>query len=142
MSKTTALTFAAAAVLLAASFAINIYGHHSIAAQRAAEREQEFTMYCYDCDTGLESWERTAVLTGILAIAVSFAGVLLWDRETQPEAKRSSILGLNEQMAGRIVRRVAPQSIVAGAAARIDESNARLREEESLTPLERVIRGY
>lgn len=138
MSKTTARTFAAAAFLLAAAFAISIYGSHSIAAQRAAERERGFAMYCYDCDLELDSWERASVLTGILAIAVSFAGVLLWDRETQPEAKRSSILGLNEQTARRIVRRVTPQNLVAGT----DESNAHLREDEFLTPLERVIRGY
>jgi hypothetical protein len=142
MSKTTACTFAAAVILLAASFAINDYGDYIIAAQRAAERGlSEFPVYYDDCNRGLNAWERASGLTGLLAISVSVAGALLWNRETQPETKRSSILGLNELTAGQIVRRVAQQNIVSIAATRIDESNAHLHEEEYLTPLERVIRG-
>lgn len=145
MSKTTARTFIAGAVLLAMCVMIYMYGHRSVENQLIAAREAlpQFSMddyYPYYME--LKTWEQAAAVIGLLGVSLSVAGAIKWDREMPPELKQSSIFGLNEQGARRIVRRAAPQNVVSIAAARIDESKKRLREEESLTPLERVIRGY
>ena len=145
MSKTTARTFLAAAVLLAVTAMIYIYGYRVIENQMAAAREAEpqlamsdnYHMYFRE----LDKWERAAILTGLLAVAVSITGAILWEREMPSVAQQSSILGLNQQAAGRNVRRAAPQNVVAFMAPGPAESHTRLCEEDSLTPLERVIRG-
>jgi hypothetical protein len=115
----------------------NIYGRRSMAAY------EQSTFIIYDAyDMNLETWQQVTGLTGLLAISVSVAGALLWERETRPQAKRASILGLNETAAGRMVRAAAPQRKAVAAKAHVDRTVASLPEEESLTPLERVIRGY
>jgi len=83
------------------------------------------------------------LLTGLLATSISIAGALLWDRETQPQENRASILGLDERAATRqMVREAAPQQKAFAANVHVGETGATAHEEESLTPLERVIRGY
>lgn len=145
MSKTTARTFILAAVLLAMCVMTYMYGHRSVENQliAAGEALPPFSMddyYPYYME--LKTWEQAAAVIGLLGVSLSVAGAIRWDREMSPELNQSSILGLNEQATKRIVRSAAPQNVVSIAAARLDESNARWREEESLTPLERVIRGY
>ncbi len=139
MSKTTALTFTAAVCLFAACVAISLYGHR-LAVNRISEAGEQFIMY--DGDVGFDSWERAAVLTGLLGVSVTMAGALLWDRETQPRAQRVSVLGLEESAGRRIFRMAVPRKRMTAAEIGVDESYARLHEEENLTPLERVIRGY
>ncbi len=139
MSKTTALTFTAAVVLFAACVAISLYGPR-LAVNRIYGAEKQFVIY--DADMGLDSWERVAMLTGLLGVSVTIAGALLWERETQPRAQRVSVLGLEERAGRRILRTAVPRKSLAAAEIHVDESPARLHEEESLTPLERVIRGY
>lgn len=138
MSKTTALTFTAAIVLFAACVTASVYGHR-IAAERMSTLDGYYTIY--DADLGLDSWEQASVFTGLLGVALTFAGALLWDRETQSPAQRVSVLGLDGRAGRRIFRTAAPLKIVA-ATIQVDENCAQLYEEESLTPLERVIRSY
>jgi hypothetical protein len=140
MSKTTARTFIAAAVLLVACVATTLYRHHLAESRRYAGEEQ-FIMYDR-FDTQLDSWERLSGLTGLLAFSVTVAGALLWDRDIYPRAQRGSILGLEGSTARRIVSVDAPLKNPAIAEAHTNESNAQSHEDEYLTPLERVIRGY
>jgi cbb3-type cytochrome oxidase subunit 3 len=137
MSKTTALTFTAAFLLLAACVMTSVY-----APRNSARYEQEAFIIYDGYDSSLETWERATQLTGLLAISLSIAGALLWNRETQPQAKQATILGLNEMSPGRMLRATAPQQTIVAAKPHIDGMIAPAQEEESLTPLERVIRGY
>lgn len=142
MSKTTALTFNAAFLLLAASVMAYVYSLNLIESQMSvADRESPFIIYD-GYHASLETWERVTQLSGLLAISLTIAGALLWDRETQPQAKQASILGLNEMSPGRMLRAAAPQQTIVAAKPHIDGTIAPAQEEESLTPLERVIRGY
>lgn len=141
MSKTTARTFIAAAVLLAACVAITLHRHHLIE-NRISAGEELFIMYDGGFDMQLDSWERLAGLTGLLAFSVTIAGALLWNRDLYQQVQRVSFLGLDERARRRIVRVAAPFRSPAIAAAHTNESNAQSPEEENLTPLERVIRGY
>jgi hypothetical protein len=142
MNKTIGLTFVAAALLLVASFTTQIYGYHSVTAQRAARRGLPQYSYCDHCETGFESWERAATLIGLLAVSVTMAGAILWDREGQPQASRRSILGLDEITADRICRAVASSKSVVAEEIYVDGSSSRPLAQENLSPLERVIRGY
>jgi hypothetical protein len=143
MKKTIGLTFAAAAVLLATSIAIDFYGQHVVASQRAAMRDlQELAIYCDHCETGLESWDRASALVGFLAFSVSIAGWMLWHKEAQPQAGRSSILGLDDVAPRRIFSVAAPPKSVVSDEVYGGASSAVPLEDESLTPLERVIRSY
>lgn len=139
MNKTIKLTFAAAALLMAMAMATHIFGYHSDAAQRAAERMRR---YCDHCETGLESWERASGLLGLLAVSVSIAGGILWDREMQPQALRRSVLGLDEIASRRAFRAAAPSKSVVAERVYVQGNRTHPMEEENLSPLERVIRGY
>jgi hypothetical protein len=144
MSKTTALTFVAAIVLFAACIVIGDYGARSVAQQRyAAEGATPFMMFD-EFDTELESWERASGLMGLMALSVLVAGTILWVRDEEPpHSKRVSILRLDERPPRQILTAPAPYNSAAGARARFDEGGAQPQHEmESLTPLERVIRGY
>lgn len=137
MSKTTARTFIAAFLLLAVAVLAGVYGSSHIMTDKPS------TFIIYDgYNESLVTWESLTQVTGLLAIAVSVAGALLWDRETRPQAKQSSILGLDETAAGRMLRATVPRQTLAAAKAQTGEMSAAVDEEESLTPLERVIRGY
>jgi hypothetical protein len=145
MTKTTARTFATAVVLLAASVTIELYGHYSVARQRiAAGYSSGYTLYdVYDrYQMELETWNQAAGLTGLLAIAVSLVGAMLWDREDPPKPAQGSILMLDGIAGRRAVRARAPLETGLAAELRVDESCRRTHDDESLTPLERVIRGY
>ena len=138
MSKATALTFAAAAVLLTACFAISEYGYRIVASQMAAEGLPEFTMsHGYEAER--ESWGRLASFMGLLAVSVSIAGTMLWDRETRPESEHASILGLETRAAGRIVRASSARKSAVNAEIQRYRINQRSVDAESRTPLERVI---
>ena len=141
MSKTTALTFTAAFLLLAVCVMASVCSLSPESQMSAADREAQFIIYD-GYNASLETWERLTQLTGLLAISVSIAGAMLWDGETQPQAKRASILGLDETAARRMVRAATPQGAAVAAKAHVDGIGASSREEENLTPLERVIRGY
>lgn len=138
MNKTIALTFTAAAVLLAASFAVNIYGDYVVESQR--RDVPELRIYCDRCDTGLESWERAAGLIGLLSFSLTAAGAMLWHSEEQSMARQISVLGLEEKAARRIVRTPGTWNSVVALEIHVDGSRVPFREEEHLTPLERVIR--
>jgi hypothetical protein len=141
MSKTTGLTFIAAVILLAVCVAATLH-RHRIVEDRISAGEAQFLMYD-GFDVQLDSWERLAGLTGLLAFGVTLAGALMWDRETSSQAQWVSVLGLEERARRRTFRAAVPRKITAaGAVIRVDESLACLHEEEYLTPLERVIRGY
>lgn len=140
MSKTTARTFIAAAVLLAACVAITLH-EHRIVDDRISAGEEVFIMYD-GFDMQLDSWQRLAGLTGLLAFSTTIAGAMLWNRELYPRAQRVSFLGLDERVGSPVVNVAAPFKGPAIAAAHTNESNSQSHEEENLTPLERVIRGY
>lgn len=142
MSKTTARTFIAATLLLAASLAINIYGQRIVESPMMTEEGLPLYTSCSHCSSERENWERAAALLGLLAISVSIAGAMFWDREAGPMTEQASLLRLDDSAARRTNRVAAPSKSVGIADARIIESTAHLREDESLTPLERVIRGY
>jgi hypothetical protein len=137
MSKTTARTFIAAFLLLAAAVLAGVYGSSRI----MTDEQSPFIIYD-GYDESLVTWESLTQVAGLLAIAVSIAGALLWERETRPQVKQASILGLNETAASRMVRAAATQQTIVTAKAHTVEMSAAIYEEESLTPLERVIRGY
>lgn len=139
MSKTTTHTFTAAVVLFAACVAISVYGQR-IAVDQIYAGDERFIMY--DGDMGLDSWERATILTGLLGVSVTFAGALLWNREIYPQAQRVSVLGLEERTEGRNFRTPLPLKCAAAAETNVDESSTCRHEDENLTPLERVIRGY
>jgi hypothetical protein len=143
MKKPVTLTFIAAAVLFAASVTTYVYGQQMVLSQRLAEEDaQVFAMTACGFDPQLESWEKAAGLIGLLAASTFIAGGLLWDRETQSEAERLSILGINERRARRIARETAPCKCMVVEKTNSDVSATRLHEDDYLTPLERVIRGY
>jgi hypothetical protein len=138
MSKTTALTFTTAIILFVACMAISLHGQR-IAEDRMYAGNEQFVIY--DGDMELNSWERAAGLTGLLAFSVTIAGAMLWSREIYPRAQRVSVLGLERREGRRIPRPTAHLNSATAAEIHLDESCARLHEEENLTPLERVIRG-
>jgi hypothetical protein len=140
MSKTTALTFTAAIVLFLACMAVSQYGDR-VTENQMSTPDGQFAMYDSD-DIGLKTHERLAGLIGLLSFSVAGAGALLWNREIYPRAQRASVLGLEVRTGRRIIRMAVPRKIVAAAKIHVEDSRARLHEDESLTPLERVIRGY
>jgi len=143
MTKTTALTFATAVVLLVAAVTFEFYGHYSVAKQRSAAGDSPGFIITDGHEMDLDAWEQAAGLTGLLAITVSLVGAMLWDREDPPKLARTSILMLDGAKAGPIVRATKPlKNRCATAELRVDESRRRIQDDESLTPLERVIRGY
>jgi hypothetical protein len=143
MSKTTALTFTAAFVLFAACILIGDYASRSAARQGYAEDgAPRYAMYD-GYDWGLESLETPSGFMGLLAASVSVAGVIMWVREDeQPHATRASILKLDERRTRPRLNAPVHRNNMAGAQASSGESGAQPHEAESLTPLERVIRGY
>jgi hypothetical protein len=128
MTRTIVLTFTAAVLLMAAAVALGAYGRDSFEHHRAAAEEVlPLTIYeCFDCDL-LNSWEKAADVTWLLALGVLIAGIKLSAAETQPP-HRVSMLGLHASMPRRIVRADATRL-------------PRLHDDEGLTPLERVIRA-
>jgi hypothetical protein len=141
MNKTIALTFTAAALLLAASFALNIYGHHAVESQRAAFRLNGLPTYYDHYETRLDSWERASGLIGLLAVSVTAAGAMLWHKEMWPQAGRGSILGLCGEAAKLTAGTMVPRNNTVGGEWRGYRNSAISHEEAHLTPLERVIRG-
>jgi hypothetical protein len=138
MSKTTALTFTTAIILFAACMAISLHGQR-IAENRMYAGNEQFAIY--DGDIDLNSWERAAGLTGLLAFSVTIAGAMLWSGEIYPRAQKVSVLGLERREGRRIIRPPAHLNSATAAEIHLGESCARLHEEENLAPLERVIRG-
>ena len=124
MRRAIALVFTAAALLMLGAVAAGIYNSEAFKAQQATAVEApRFSMYeCYDCG-GLEPWEQAAGIAGLVAVAMSIGGAMLCAPEPRPP-HRVSMLGL---CAGAPRRAARPQ---------------RLDDDEGLTPLERVIRGY
>jgi hypothetical protein len=140
MSKTTAHTFTAAVVLFLACMAISQYGDR-LTENGMSTPDGQFVMYdAYDM--GLKTHERVAGLIGLLSFSVAGAGALLWERDIYPRAQRASVLGLEGGAGRRIIRAAVPRKSMAAAKINVEDSGARLHEDESLTPLERVIRGY
>jgi hypothetical protein len=143
MKKPVALAFIAAAILFLTSVTTYVYGQQSVLRQRlAAEDSHLFTMTECDFDMQLDSWEQAAGLIGLVAASAFIAAGLLWGRETQSEAERLSILGINERRPRQIARETAPCKCMVVEKIKVKVSDARPREDDYLTPLERVIRGY
>jgi hypothetical protein len=140
VNKTVVRTYLAAVALLAVSLLIGLYGHYLFESQRFAEKGL-FTV-TDACFSPLDTWEQASGFIGLMAISVAIAGTMFWDREPDPIAEQSSILRLDERAPGQMMSVAAPLKRAVVVQAHVDESNARLHEEESLTPLERVIRGY
>ena len=140
MNKSVAGTFIAAAVLVVVSLSINFYGQSIVESQRLAG-EGQFTAYDV-CGSQLDPWEQASGIFGLMAFSTSIAGAMFWYREQDPIAEQSSILMLGERTATGTVRMAAPPKDAAIAKAHVDQSHERRHEDESLTPLERVIRGY
>jgi hypothetical protein len=141
MTKTTALTFVAAVILMIACVAISLHGQRLVQSRMYEENERFIIYDRYDMM--LESWEKAAGLAGLLSISTLIAGAMLWGREMQPRAQQpGSVLGLDGRDGRRIVGSAASWKSAVIAEIRVDESCTRLHEEENLTPLERLIRGY
>lgn len=146
MSQTTAQTFITATLLLVLSMTLYLYGHHVVESQ-IAEVDGMVPMYHY-YDMQLEMWEKAAGWVGLVAFSVFIGGMIFWEREKQPIAEPASILRLNERAPGQMVEVAAPLPVALITAVHLDESNVRRQvvesssEDEYLTPLERVIRGY
>jgi hypothetical protein len=148
MNKTTALTFVAAVFLLAASLAMDIYGHESAAGRKYAAREVSGYATYDDEDAEPGAWERASGLAGFLSLTLALVGAMLWDREDAPphEARRS-VLMLDgcaaRQVAGVSAPSKSPESLrnTLAAGMPVCESSVRSPRDESLTPLERVLRG-
>lgn len=122
MRRSIVLIFAAAALLMVAAVALNIYGREIFEPRRAAaEGLPEFSMSeCYSPE--LKPWEKASLACGWLSIALSTAGAMLWGTELC--ARRQHVLLL-------------------GGVAQVDPLRLpRPHDDEGLTPLERVIRGY
>jgi hypothetical protein len=142
MSKTTIGIFIVAAFLLVVSLAINILGRRIVESQLITAEGQQLYPRCDHCGTALDDWQQAASLMVLLAISVSIAGAMFWEKETRPVTGQASILKLNERRAEQSGTAAARRDSGVLAAIGIDESNTRLSEDETLTPLERVIRGY
>ena len=142
MSKTTARTFIAAACLLVVSLLINTYGERIFEGQPATvEGLPSYSIHDV-CPAGVAPWERAAGLIALMAVSISIAGVMFWDREPQPMTEQASVLKLDGGATRRMARIATPLKSATTAPVYVNQSNARLHEDESLTPLERVIRGY
>ena len=142
MSKTTALTFIAAFLLLSVCVMAGIYGPGIIESRlHATDGLWPYAIYS-DHDPSFKTLDQMVLLTGLLAVSLSIAGAMLWDRETQPQARQASILGLDETALATMVRPTATRRTIVAANVHVDGISAPAQEEESLTPLERVIRGY
>lgn len=140
MSRTTAHTFITAALLLALSITFYLYGHH-LAERQMPAAEGMFTLHqCFDGQ--FDSWEKAGSWLALVGISVSIGGVIFWAREMQPIVERASILTLDIRGPGPITSTAAPLMSVDVPQAVIDEDRAAPDEDESLSPLERVIRGY
>ena len=140
MGRTIALTFTAAALLMAAGLALNSYGREIFeGGQAAAEELPRFSIpECYGGCGEMESWEKAAGVAWLLALAVFIAGAMLWQAETPAPTQRILVLGLNAGAPRRVARAASPVVIKAHAnGARLP----RLHDDEGLTTLERVIRG-
>ena len=138
MRKTIVLTFVAAALLMAASVALDSYGREIFEDQRSAAGDlPRFTVY--DCESVLlESWKKPAVVFRLLAFSLLIAGVRL----SRSEPPTASVLGLDTGASRRVVRRASPMQSAVIVNVRADAASLpRVREEDGLTPLERVIRG-
>ncbi len=122
MRRAIVLVFTAAALLMLGAVAVGIYNREVFEAQQAAAGElPRFSMYeCYHCG-GMEPWEQAAGVAGLVAFAMSIAGVMLCAPEPQPP-HRVSMLGLHAVAPRRPARLPRPH------------------DDEGLTPLERVIR--
>lgn len=128
MKKNIILVFAAAALMMAAAVALAMYGQAIFEAQLAAAEEAEGSARfviseCYDAQLG--PWEKASLLCGLLSAALTAAGTMLWDAESRA--------------AWHYVLLPGPD---AGAPQRVAAHFQPARDDEGLTPLERVIRGY
>jgi len=133
MKKTIILVFTAAALLMVAAVTLDSYGRDVYKYHMAAAADLLPPLYRHPL---LESWERAADVTWLLALGVLVAGIKL-SAEPQP-AHRVSMLGLRAGPPGRIARAASPSVLKTRAdAARLP----RLHDDEGFTPLERVIRG-
>ena len=146
MSRTSVHTFITAAFLLVLSLILYLYG------QSVVEREMiagdGMVMMCGDYCAQLESWDKAAGWIGLVAVSVSIGGVIFWEREARPIMEQASILRPNERAPGRMIEVATPLQSAVITEVHTDESSVRRHEEgcpsqnDCLTPLERVIRGY
>lgn len=145
MRKTIVLTFTAAALLMAAAFALGICGREIFEGQmQAVDGLPRFSMYeCYDCGAMMESWEKAAVVAFLLGLSFVIAGAMLWQAETPAPSQRLLVLGLNAGTPRGVASTPAPtQSAVVIKVRAHVATLPRADEADGLTPLERVIRGY
>lgn len=146
MSQTTAHIFITAALLLALSLTLYLYGHHVVENQ-IIEGDGMMQMYHY-YDLQLASWENAAGWFGLAAFSVFIGGAIFWERETRSIVEQASILRLDERWPGQMPRVDAPLPGAFTTKVHADENNVRRHQEASpseeqyLTPLEKVIRGY
>lgn len=141
MRKTIVLTFTAAVLLMAAASTLELHGRNVYEYHMAAVGSPSFTWHEYHHPL-LESWDRVSDVVWLLSLGVLVAGLMLSAAEPTPP-HHVSMLGLDAGARRRSVR--APSTAKSPVLSNVRAAAQCLprdHDDESVTPLERVIRGY